>query len=142
MLSPTCHCIQQPLMPDDRIGTRKLFKLAIEPGLGIWQCLGVVMYAQNQLANRLIRAPSLRLNEFLDSFSAARFSGIMLLEQRGKRLLRQQSGFFFREHGKLRVQLELVKMLAHQLEAEAVQGADVGGLEQGEFFLPAWILRI
>src|SRR6266849_9164664 len=101
-----------------------------------------MMDPQYQLANWLIRAPSLHLNELLHRFSGAGFSCIMLLEQGGKGLLRQQPGFFFRQDGKLWVQLELIKMLAHELEAEAVQGADVCCLEKRELLLPAWIFRI
>src|SRR6266705_908451 len=66
----------------------------------------------------------------------------MLLEYRRKRLVGQQSRLFFRDHRKLGIQLKLVKMLAHELQAEAVQGADVGGFKQGKFLLPAWILLV
>src|SRR5258708_12424820 len=101
-----------------------------------------MMYARDQLPNRLIRTSSLHLNQFPDGFSVARFFGIMLFEHCGKSFVREQPGFFFGHHGKLWVQFEFVKMLPNELEAEAVQGADVRRLEKRELFLPARISRI
>ena len=65
----------------------------------------------------------------------------MLLEQALERFLRQQARLFFGQHGKLRVELELVKVLPDQFEAKAVERAEVRRLEEGHLLAPMGIVR-
>ena len=46
------------------------------------------------------------------------------------------AGLAFVKNGKLRVKAEFVKMFADELEAEAVQRADVREVEAGELLVP------
>ncbi len=94
------------------------------------------MQTQNQLADGLVAATAVNLNQFLDRFGQFVLPGVVRLKLFIEGFIGEQARLAFVEHGQLRVQAELVEMFAHQLEAKTVERADVRGVEERDLFRP------
>ena len=81
------------------------------------------------------------LDQVLDSEGKSILTGVVRLKLFVERFAGELAGFAFVEYRKLRIEAKFVEMLAHELEAEAVQHADVHEVETRDLFRPemfAW----
>ena len=85
------------------------------------------------------RPAAVNLNQFLDRFGQFILSGVVFLQFFIEGFVGEQARLAFVEHGQLRVQAEFVEMFAHELEAKAVERADVRGVEQRDLFRPTLV---
>ena len=100
-----------------------------------------MVQTQNQLADGLVAAAAVNLNQFLDRFGQFVLPGVVFLQFFIEGFVGEQARLAFVEHGQLRVEAEFVEMFAHQLEAKTVERADVRGVEQRDLFRPARFVR-
>jgi hypothetical protein len=91
-----------------------------------------MMEAQNQAFDWQVPAAGLELNEPLHGLGLGCFPGIVLVEHERESFVRQQLRFLWWQDGQLWIQIEFVKVLADEPETEAVQRADVSGIQQSD----------
>ena len=110
-----------------------------EPAGGVRAGLGIMMQAQDELADVFIAPAAVNADEVLDGrrkiFRALVMGGELFTQRFGGAL----AGFAFIKDGELGVESELVKMFADEPEAEAVEGADVREIEKRELAGPVVI---
>ena len=123
---------EQPLLPVGGFGGGKFPDLSREPAFGIGPRLRVVVQAQNQRADFFVARAAVSLNQALDRRGEFVPAFVLLLQCLVQRLVGQQPRLALVEHGGLRVEAQLVKMFAHELETKTVERADVRGVEQRE----------
>ncbi len=97
---------------------------------------------QNERAYFFITPAAVNLNQLLDRFSRFIFSGVVDLHFLFEGLVGQEPRFALVEHGGLRVEAEFVKMFAHELEAKAMQRADMRTIEERELRGPVRFVRL
>ena len=88
-------------------------------------------------ADGFVPPSSLRLDELLHRCRIVIPTGVASLQQFLQDLIGLQSGFLFRKHAYLRVELQFIEMLADELKTKAVQGPNMRGFKQRQLFLPA-----
>src|SRR5581483_4645112 len=139
---PVAHAGNEPFGPLNGLRRFKHRRLGGEPGLRVAKRLAVMVQLENQRADRKVPAASLGLNEELDGFGVGTVGGVVIAEDFLECFIGQQAFLLLGKNGELGIELELVKMLADQLETEAVKRSDMGGVEEGEllgelFFHPS-----
>ena len=134
LVAPILNRGEQPLLPFGGFVGGKLFDLSGEPAFGIGPGLRVVVQAQNQRTDFFVARAAVSLNQFLNRRGEFVPAFVLLLQHLLQRLVGQQPRLALVEHGGLRVEAQLVKMLAHELETKTVKRADVRGVKQRELF--------
>ena len=92
------------------------------------------MKSPHKLAEMLIAAATGSADELLDGGAVRMAAGVVLFEQRGEAVAGERAGLAFVENDKLRVNREVMEVLADKPEAEAVQRGDLSGVEECELF--------
>ena len=133
---PFGNRIEQPVLPFDRLGGGKFLNLFREPAGGGGARLRVVVQPQNERADFFIATAAVDLDQGLDGDGKFIFAFVMRLKLLGQRFTGELAGFAFVEDGDLRVEAKLVKVLAHEAQAKAVQRADVRNVEERELVRP------
>ena len=132
----------EPLLPVGGVSGGKPAGLAGQPPGRVRQRLRIVVQAQDQRANRFVPAAALGLDELLDRLGRRRAPGVMFLQQAIQGFIGQQTRLFLGEHRELWVEFQLVEVLPHEPQAEAVERADVGGVEQGQLLAQMRVVRV
>jgi len=94
------------------------------------------MQAQNEGADFFIATPAVELDQVLNGQGEPVAAGIVRLKLLRQRLSGQLPRFAFVEHGHLRVETQLVEMLAHEAQAKTVERANVGEVKERELARP------
>ena len=92
------------------------------------------MHFEHNPTKVLDAAVSLFANERLDGLVGYALSGVVSSEHAFERRDLQGSRLSLVKHGDLRIEPQLVEMLADEFQTKAVKRADVGSVEQGELF--------
>lgn len=100
------------------------------------------MQFQDEFADRVIRATAHAADEFAHGAGSFVAAGVMLFEQIIQRRALQRSGLGFIKDVELRVEAQFVEMFARELQTEAVQRADVRGIQQGELLREPFVVRL
>jgi len=136
------HGLRPPLGPTAGFGGVEQLVLLPKPGGRMGERLGVVVHLQDQAANDRFASAPLRLDQLLQRGGPGPAGGQPLRQHGVQRFLGQQCGFLLGQDGQPGVQLQLVGKLADQPETEAVERADVRGVEQGQLLRPVAGVRL
>src|SRR5580765_4435819 len=110
--APFDRAARKPFAPLSGGFGGKAGDLFLEPAFGISAGLSVMVEAQDEAADNLIASSTLALNESANGCGFLVAFGIVLLQQFIQGFLGEQAGFLFREDRELRVEFELIEMLA------------------------------
>src|SRR2546426_4541818 len=95
--SPVFKTFAKPGRPWLRLSLLQGQELLFKPARRIAQRLRVFVHAQDEVANRLVPAAAMLLDELLHGLAERVVTGVMLLQERLERLARDQSRLFGRE---------------------------------------------
>ena len=141
-LHPRDKPFTQPLLPPFRARRPERRFLFAEPALRVAQRLCIIVDAQHQLADRLVPAATVFEDQLLHCLGFGRPSRVMLFQQTIQRFPGEQTRLCLGQNGQLRVQSQLVKMLADDLQAKAVQCRDARRIDQRRLLGQPTVVRI
>ena len=126
--------IHQGVLPGGAIELRPGPLLPLQPRARLRQCLEMMMERDDQRFNSLGITVAMQADEFEHRLAARTFGLEVAINHLSGGFLRQQFGFAFVQHLRLRIEPQLVEMIAHQSKTEAMQGSNARLVQQRKLF--------